>query len=134
MTDSLLTNMTLELYRKLKSVEPEEKVIEAINEMVESNGLAETENVPFWFLDLWQSILNETSTEKIFFLMSEIVGGKGDVVNFLAELADVIEMNYDNYGEGIEMVFDSLRIRAFISMEGGGGTGFYQIQFVNDIT
>jgi len=125
MTDSLLANMTIELYRKLKSVEPEARATAAIQEIVKSNGLAETQDIPSWFLDLWQSILNGSSTKKSF-LLSEIVGRKGDVTNFLAELADVIEMNYDNYGEGTEMVFDSLRIRAFISMEGGNGTGFFR--------
>ncbi|MFB2977696.1 hypothetical protein [Microseira sp. BLCC-F43] len=131
MSNSTLTKIIVELYQKLNSEEPNIAIKESIHEMVESNGLGSYNNIPSWFLDFWQNILNKKPTEKVQFLMSEIVNSDADIINFMAELADIINMNYENYGEGIVMKFETLNLDAFICLEGGPSTCFYQIKLLD---
>ncbi len=97
--------------------------------MVEGNALDASDNVPAWFIDFWENILNEKTTDKVQFLTRELVNP--DIINFLAELADVMDMNYENYGEGIVMQFEPLNLDLFICLEGGLSTCFYQIKLIN---
>lgn len=132
MNNSTLTSIIIELYKKLNSEEPNIAIQESIYKMVESNGLGSANNIPSWFLEFWENILNKKTTDKVQFLMSELISSEPDIINFLAELADVIDMNYENYGEGIIMIFKALNLNIFICLEGGPATCFYQIQFLDD--
>ena len=131
MSNSNLTSIIIELYQKLNSEDPNIAIKESIHEMVEGNALDSSNNIPSWFIDFWEDILNEKTTDKVYFLFSEIVNPDADIINFLAELADVIDMNYENYGEGIVMKFEPLNLDVFICLEGGPSTCFYQIQLLN---
>jgi len=131
MSHSNLTSIIIEFYQKLNSEEPNIAIKESIHEMVEGNALDSSNNIPSWFIDFWEDILNEKTTDKVYFLFSEIVNPDADIINFLAELADVIDMNYENYGEGIVMKFEPLNLDVFICLEGGPSTCFYQIQLLN---
>ena len=131
MSNSNLTSIIIDLYQKLNSEEPNIAIKESIHEMVEGNGLDSSNNIPSWFIDFWEDILNEKTTDKVQFLISELVNSDADIINFLAELADVIDMNYENYGEGIVMKFETLNLDVFICLEGGPSTCFYQIKLLN---
>ena len=66
------------------------------------------------------------------FAMNQIVpdgrrGEFGDVVNFLAELADILPIGHDNYGEGIRLELRAIGLQAFISMEAAGGGCSYEV-------
>ncbi|MEH2074782.1 MAG: hypothetical protein V7K57_10385 [Nostoc sp.] len=126
--DSPITSIIINLFKKLYGMEPTTNVIESIHQIVESNGLGSSSAIPNWFIDFWQSILNQKTTNKEYFLISEIVNKNTDIINFLAELTDVIDMNYENYGEGIVMDFKPLNLNVFICLEGGASTCFYQIK------
>jgi hypothetical protein len=132
MSNSNLTSIIIELYKKLNSEEPNIAIKESIQEMVEGNALDSPNNIPSWFIDFWEDILNEKTTDKVQFLFSELFHPEADVINFLAELADVIDMNYENYGEGIVMQFEPLNLDVFICLEGGPSTCFYQIKLLNE--
>jgi hypothetical protein len=131
MSNSNLTSLIIDIYQKLNSVEPNTAIKESIHEMVESNALDSSHNIPSWFIDFWEDILNEKITDKVQFLFSEVVNADADIINFFAELADVIDMNYENYGEGIVMKFEPLNLDVFICLEGGPSTCFYQIKLLN---
>lgn len=132
MSNSNLTSIIIELYKKLNSEEPNIAIKESIQEMVEGNALDSPNNIPSWFIDFWEDILNEKTTDKVQFLSRELVNSDApDIINFLAELTDVIDMNYDNYGEGIVMQFEPLNLDVFICLEGGPSTCFYQIKLLN---
>lgn len=128
MSNSNLTNIIIELYQKLNSKEPKIAIKDSIHEIVESNALDSSDNIPSWFIDFWEDILNEKTTDKVQFLIRELVNPEADIINFLTELADVIDMNYENYGEGIVMQFEPLNLDVFICLEGGPSTCFYQIK------
>jgi len=122
----------INLYQKLNDKEPDFAIQESIQEMVEGNALDSSDNVPSWFIDFWENILHEKTTDKVQFLSRELVNSDAaDIINFLAELADVIDMNYENYGEGIVMQFETLNLDVFICLEGRPSTCFYQIQLIN---
>ncbi|MBD2767940.1 hypothetical protein IC235_08540 [Hymenobacter sp. BT664] len=126
-----LASIVIELYQKLKGEEAGIDIKESIYEIIEGNALDLPINVPPWFMDFWKNILNKNTTNKINFLSKELVNTNADIINFLAELASVIDMNYENYGEGIVMRFEALNLDVFICLEGGPSTCFYRIKLLN---
>lgn len=128
MTDSTLKNIVIELYEKINDVEADSNVRAEIDEIIASNDLDNSDKIPQWFLDFWNSIIKRINVEKNYFLTDDILNSEGDIINFLAELADLIDMNYENYGEGITMKFRPLSKEAFICLEGGAGVCFYEIK------
>lgn len=134
MTNTILINIIRAIYQKNNGIAPDTKSLESIVEIVESNGLVTSDKIPSWFLDLWNSILKQQATEKRYFLMSEIIDSDDVyIANFLAEISEILNIDYENYGEGITMKFIHLGIDIFICMEGGNGGCFYQIQAINSI-
>lgn len=127
-----MLQMFLKLYEKLNKVKPDAKAQELIQEAINSNNLDSPENIPQWFLDFWRKVIGEQTMEKQYFMASDILNTDVDLINFLAELADVIDMNYDNYGEGITITFKPLHLNAFICMEGGPGVCFYEIKSIDN--
>ncbi|MEA5601284.1 hypothetical protein [Nostoc sp. UHCC 0252] len=123
-----LTQLVIELVRRLKGVEPNASVKASIYEVVESNGLEKYDDVPSWLIKFFRSIIDGQSTEKVYIYEEESQKSEADVWNFLAELENILGIESDDYGEGIEMVFKPLGIYAFISLE----SGFYRIQSAKD--
>jgi hypothetical protein len=115
MSSLSLISIIIELYQKLNGKEPNMSIKESIQEMIEGNALDLPNNTPSLFIGFWENILNGNTTGKIEFLFKELVNPNADIINFLTELADVIDMNYENYGEGIIMQFEPLNLDVFMN-------------------
>ncbi|HLM53362.1 MAG TPA: hypothetical protein VK325_07215 [Pseudoxanthomonas sp.] len=131
MSNVNLTGIFVELYRKLKGKEPTIAFKESIQEIVENNALESSDNIPAWFIKFWEDMLSG-KTGEVRFLFRDLFHPEADVVNFMAELANVIDMNYENYGEGIVMQFEPLNLDVFICFEGGPSSCFYKIRLLNE--
>lgn len=86
-----------------------------IQELLNNNGYEKDENVQDWFLDLIDALVNQRLIKPTPFDFDE--RGKGDFVNLLADYSDLVPFPYENYGEAIQMSFET-GMKATISFEG----------------
>jgi hypothetical protein len=117
MSEAPLSDLTVELARRFGGGTPTRTQEDAIRAAIENNGLGSPDSVPPWLVALFRDVLDGTQRGDVSFAFDEIVGGRGDVVSFLADLAELIPFDYDNYGEGIEIGFGPLARRVFICLE-----------------
>lgn len=126
-TTKALEQLLVQIIEELQGEKLDKHQLAALRDILENNGLDRDEHVPDWFTTLWSRILLGQAVEKSYFPLRELFGGEVDIVNFLAELSDLIDMEYENYGEGIEMNIEQLNAQVFISLEGKGDNGFYHL-------
>lgn len=88
-----------------------------LEEIISSNELDIDRNVPSWLLDFFTAILEGRETGRVKYSLNK--NESGDVINFLAELEEILEADWDDYGEGIEIVFPKLKMYGHISRESG---------------
>ena len=113
MEENKLKEVVVEIANKENKNKPD---LSLIQEILENNDLGTNEKIPEWILNFFESILKKETTERVSFDFR--IDGKGDIYNFLAELEDILEIDIDDYGEGIEMRFNNLGMYGFISFEG----------------
>ena len=132
---SPIAALTQQLHQQLTSpagTSASRRWLRELDEIVQSNELSDPARVPPWFLNLWTALAEGRCVATTGFAMNQIVpvgrrGEFGDVVNFLAELADILPIGHDNYGEGIRLELHGIGLQAFISMEAAGGGCSYEV-------
>lgn len=110
-----LQQLLISLAQKQTQDKPELELQKAIQEILASNGYGSDEDVQSWLIELLDAILNKKIMSPTRFDFEE--PNKGDFVNLLAEFNDLIPFDYENYGEAIQMSFDT-GIKCTISFEG----------------
>ncbi len=91
-----------------------------IDDLLDENDLIDNEKVPKWFFILLENLLSETETERTFF---EAQDDEGDLSNLIAELEGIINADWNDYGEAVEVDFPNLNMNLCISREGD----FYEL-------
>lgn len=131
---STIETLTIKLYEQINGEYPDDKTSHLFREIIVDNGLDNDEAAPEWFLSLWRALVNGTKVERTYFNIDEILAHNGvDIVNFLAELSEMIDIGYENYGEGIVMNLKPSEVKVFISFEGPCGKCFYEIDILPDV-
>lgn len=125
MNNSTLLKLLVGLAEVQHNKEVDNDLEKQLYEMIYSNDLEEDEFVPSWLFDIFNAVLHQQSIEKTYFEFDK--SKYGDVINFLAELEDVIDIEYDDYGEGMTFKFSKINMYVFINRE---GRNFYTIKKV----
>ncbi len=89
--------------------------------LVEENDLGTSEQVPQWLLDCFTAVVELRAVPRTRYTYDR---NEGDVANFVAELEDLIDADWDDYGEAVVAVFPALKMRVLMSTEGN----FYEVQ------
>jgi hypothetical protein len=112
-TDSpALTELVVELYRRLNKQEPEPGVIEAIQQVCEDSGL-EDDKVPTWLMDMFDAVLAGREVKRVLFPK---IGS--DISSFFLESAPLIPgWRHDDQGESVVMEFPPIHVRVQLSRE-----------------
>lgn len=114
-----LTEVLFELYRRLNQREPDARVIEAIQQLREDNGLADDQQVPAWLPAALDAALGGREVSNVLF---PEVGS--DVGSFLLEVSEIVPgWEYDDQGELATMTFPALHVQLFLSREAADSEG-----------
>ncbi|KFF01723.1 hypothetical protein [Chryseobacterium luteum] len=116
--------MLKELIKKLYLLQNNKQVDNGveiiIDNILEENDLIETEMIPQWFVAFLESAIQKQVSPKTKFIYEK---GKGDVSNLISELESLINAEWNDYGEAVEVKFDNLGLKAIISTE----SNYYEI-------
>ncbi|MGB1252291.1 MAG: contact-dependent growth inhibition system immunity protein [Candidatus Promineifilaceae bacterium] len=131
-----ITMLLAECYQKLSAQRPSDEWCELVELIVEDNGLGVSAEIPIWFYNLWQATLTDTPIPQTNFPFTDLINRSRtlDIVNFLAELDEVMPYEYDSYGEGMTFKMPSIGISIFVSLEGTHGTCFYSVSVAQQST
>lgn len=86
-----------------------------LEEVFANNGFTTDSNVPDWLVTFFEALLNGTVMHRTPYSHDRAV--QGDIANFLAELEDVIEMQWEDEGERVQITADKLFTFGVISIE-----------------
>jgi hypothetical protein len=108
-----LTELMIELYRRLNGREPGPDVIASIREFQEDNGLLEDDQVPEWLTSVFETALAGREVKHVLFPR---IGS--DISTFLDEVATVIPgWEHEDEGEWVTMTFAPLGVKILLSRE-----------------
>lgn len=112
--DSRLYELLLKVAAKTNTREINEGYKDEVWDIIEGNELEDDEKVPAWVFLFWEAIEQGNTIER-----ESIYFGKqyGDVVNFMAETEDVIDMDMDEQGNWYTMTFSSLGLAGTVFTE-----------------
>lgn len=117
--------MLKELIKKLyvlqnnKQVDINTEIV--IDNILEENNLIEADMIPEWFVDFLDSITRKEIKTRTKFAYEK---NKGDVSNLIAELESIINAEWYDHGETVEVTFDKIGLKAIISTE----DNYYEIK------
>lgn len=117
----MLKEKITQLYQLTNKQVASESVQQQIEDILVENELDTPENVPSWFTDFLDALINKTTTEKV---KTAYNSEEGDTANLLAELEDIIDADWNDYGEVVEVKFSTLNLHAIISAE----DDFFQVK------
>ena len=86
-----------------------------LKEAIENNGLDDSTRVPDWLVLFFDALLTGKVIPKTHYVYDR--ASQGDVSNFLAELEDIIQLQWKDEGEQVELVADKLKTFGIISIE-----------------
>lgn len=86
-----------------------------LQESLENNALDNSIRVPDWLVLFFDALLNGKIVLKTSYVHNRDL--QGDVSNFLAELEDIIDLQWKDTGEEVELVADALETFGIISIE-----------------
>ncbi|MCT7984894.1 hypothetical protein NG796_16610 [Laspinema sp. A4] len=115
MEDSKLLEILQALVQVTSGHAPSEETLEELRDVIENSDLDDSEKVPNWLLDLLSGLVEQRMIPPSPQTAAAKSGGSSH--NFLVELADVIEMNWVEFGEYFLMQFPSLGLEAKVSIE-----------------
>ncbi len=98
----------------------------AIDDILAENGMGD--EVPGWFVDFWRALVEGRRLERLSTPDPADASPGADISNALAELALVLPIERDDYGEGVVLVVPSRQSRGFISREGRDGGWTYEVE------
>src|SRR3954465_3086731 len=108
----MLTELLVELYRRLHHRDPEPGVVEAIRQVCEDNGLVD-DQVPTWLMDMFDAVLAGREVKRALFPK---IGS--DISSFFLESAPRIPgWQHDEQGESVVMEFPAIHVRVRLSRE-----------------
>ncbi|MBO0591276.1 hypothetical protein I2486_07625 [Cellulophaga sp. E16_2] len=116
----MLESLIIDLFEKVNRKTITQENIDIIVTLLEENNLDDVTMVPIWFTDLFKSILQQENVPRTFY-RREI--HQGDITNFLAELEELINAEWNDCGEAVEVFFPNINMFVCISSEGN----FYEI-------
>jgi len=120
--NSTLMSLVIKLADLENNLPVDEPLKKQIYDVVYSNDLEDDEHVPPWLLDLFNAILSNKIVEE-----TECPYDKtlyGDVINFLAELEDVVNCECIDEGEYILFNFHKIKLSLYINRM---GPSYYKI-------
>lgn len=103
-----LNQKLIRLSETVNSIVADKSLKHRITDLLEENDLDKSENVPFWFMDFLNAILEKRSTGRVGYTPDP---SKGDTSNMLAELEEIVKADWDDYGEAVEI---KIRLLAFL--------------------
>ncbi|AFY83493.1 hypothetical protein [Oscillatoria acuminata] len=117
MEDSKLLEILQELVQITSGHTPSEETLEELQDVIENSDLDHPEKVPDWLLDLLSGLVEK----RIISSSKQTVAAKtgGSSYNFLVELADVIDVNWLEFGEYFLMQFPAIGLEGKVSIEEG---------------
>ena len=86
-----------------------------LQEAIESNGLADSRRIPDWLVLFFDALLTGKIVPRTPYTYNRI--SRGDVSNFLAELEDILTLQWEDEGEQVALVADKLKTYGIISIE-----------------
>lgn len=116
----MLKNLIIALYEKVNLKKVSEETQKLIVEILEENDLDKQDKIPLWFQECLEAILAQKVVGRTHY---DYDSKQGDVTNLIAELEDIIEADWNDYGEAVEVTFPNLNMKACISTEGN----FYEV-------
>jgi len=119
----MLKQLIIDLYEAVNSKIASPDIHALIDDLLEENDLSTNEKVPLWFIDFIKNILHRKSINRTFFQYDP---NQGDISNLIAELEDLIDAEWNDYGEAVEVTFCNLNLYACVSTEGN----FYEIKTI----
>ncbi len=117
MEDSKLFEILQELVQVTSGHAASEETLEELRDVIENSDLEDPEKVPDWLLDLLSGLVEKRIIPRSPQTAAAKEGASSH--NFLVELADVIEMNWVEFGEYFLMQFPLLGLEAKVSIEEG---------------
>ena len=116
----MLKNTTIKFYEVVNGEAASSSIQDLINNLIEENDLESSDKVPTWLLRWMNGVINQETINRTSYRYDP---SQGDISNFIAELEDLINADWNDYGEAVEVKFTNLGIQACISTEGN----FYEI-------
>lgn len=86
-----------------------------LQEAIENNGLDDSTRVPDWLVLFFDALLTGKIVPKSPYIYNKT--SQGDVSNFLAELEDILHLQWKDEGEQVEIIADKLKTFGIISIE-----------------
>ncbi|MGI4735331.1 MAG: hypothetical protein ACRYG7_09150 [Janthinobacterium lividum] len=86
-----------------------------VQEAMENCGFDDSTRVPDWLVLFFEALLTRKTIPKSPYLYDKTA--QGDVSNFLAELEDILHLQWKDAGEQVELVADKLKTFGIISIE-----------------
>ena len=120
----MLEKLIIDLYEATSGKVATDNFCISLHNLLEENDLVEEDKVPNWFIDFIESIVAKKAVKRMFFAYDS---SYGDVTNFIAELEGLIDADWDDYGEAVEVYFPKLDMYGCISTEGN----FYEVKAIN---
>jgi hypothetical protein len=116
----MLKQLIINLYEAVNNKTASDDIHSLIDDLLEENDLIDPNKVPNWFVEFIKNIIAKQPVDKTYYKYDS---SKGDISNFIAGLEDLIDADWNDYGEAIEVDFTNLNIHAYISSEGN----YYEI-------
>ena len=121
----LLSKLT-QLYHLQAKCGKQPGTLEMLEEIVIDNELEEDKMVPECLIKWIDDIIDQKENLKQPFVFDKTL--HGDVINFLAELEDVMSIEYEDFGEGMNFTFNCLGMSSLINRE---GKSYYSTQLLD---
>lgn len=86
-----------------------------LQEAMDNSGFDDTTRVPDWLVLFFDALLTGKTITKSPYIYNKT--SQGDVSNFLAELEDILHLQWKDEGEQVELVADKLKSFGIISIE-----------------
>ncbi len=124
MEDSHLLTLVMELDRLTSGAQPDEQRVGELNAIIINNRLDDSENVPAWLVELFDALVHKQPVPPTDLILLARDGSL--TYHFLAELADVVDMDYIEGGDYLAIQFPTIDLEAIISL----GENNYSVRLI----
>ncbi|MCI5072778.1 hypothetical protein MRY82_07565 [bacterium] len=98
-----------------------------IHNIAQDSNLHIDANVPKWLIEIFYALCTNKAIKETRLITAYYNYSKeGRVRNFLAELEDILEGEWDDFGGGITLVLFNINMKVFISFESSS----YEVSFL----